>query len=78
MVSGSLTRCPTLSKNQGANLGSSQSATAVAAPNSASQASKCANTMPSASTVPRSVMKQAARMILPSSVLLKPVSTITA
>ena len=34
--------------------------------------------MPSASTVPRSLMKQAARMILPISVLLRPVSTMTA
>jgi hypothetical protein len=34
--------------------------------------------MPSAKTVPRSFTKQAARMILPISVLLKPVSTMTA
>ena len=33
---------------------------------------------PSAITVPRSLMKQAARMVLPYSVVLKPSSSITA
>ena len=33
---------------------------------------------PSATTVPRSVIKQAARMVLPYSVVLKPNSIITA
>ena len=38
---------------------------------------KGANTKPSVMTVPKSVMKQAARIVLPNSPLLKPYSIIT-
>ena len=51
---------------------------AITATNSSSQPLKLANSTPSASTVPKSVMKQAARISLPSSVLASPVSIMTA
>ena len=50
----------------------------MTAVNSASHTSKRANTTPNASTVPRSLTKQAARMTFPISVRLNPVSTMTA
>ncbi len=42
------------------------------------KALKFAKKTPSANTVPRSLTKHAAKMILPSSVSFRPVSTITA
>ena len=53
-------------------------AAAVTTTKTASSPLKCANSPPRASTVPRSVTKQAARIILPKSVRLSPVSIITA
>ena len=80
LVCGSLTRWPRLCSNiHGAIARDSiESTTAVTAPNREQPGRSEANTTPSASTVPRSLMKQAARMILPISVLLNPVSIITA
>ena len=46
--------------------------------NTRSQRLKSAKKAPSARTVPRSVTKQAARIIFPRLVRLRPVSTITA
>jgi hypothetical protein len=50
----------------------------VTTANTNSQILKCANNVPRPSTVPKSVMKHAARIILPIDVSLKPPSIITA
>jgi len=53
-------------------------ATAIATTNSSSSGLKSANNTPRASTVPRSVTKQAARIVLPRSWSDSPDSIITA
>ena len=78
LVSGSLIFAPTFEKNHAVTGGSFHSVTAVTITNATSHQSYSANSRPNARTVPRSVMKQAARMILPSSVALYPRSIITA
>ena len=78
-TSGSLTRvAPSRAMMNCVHFGMNQSTTQVTTMKTTSHTLKSANRMPSASTVPKSVMKQAASSILPSAVLLSPPSIITA
>ena len=78
-ISGSLTRLvPRRAMKKRVQVGIYQSMTHITATNTRSQTLKLANRMPRASTVPKSVMKQAARVILPSGVSPSPPSIITA
>lgn len=78
MISGSLTRPPTVRSTNRVRVGMNHIATAVTATNTASRQSRSANIPPSARTVPRSVTKQAARISLPISCRFSPDSIITA
>src|SRR5207247_3102193 len=60
------------------HLGMNHSTNTVTAINTSSQTLKLAKRPPSATTVPKSVMKHAARIILPIAVSLNPPSIITA
>src|SRR5439155_179825 len=77
--SGSLTRvAPKVAISSRVSRAMKRRATASAMANTRSQRLKSAKKAPSARTVPRSVTKQAARIIFPRLVRLRPVSTITA
>ena len=78
-TSGSLTRvAPRREMMYFVQVGMNQSTTDIITTNTTSQILKLANNPPRASTVPKSVMKHAARIILPKDVSLKPPSIITA
>ena len=70
-------RPPNFAKASGVILGRPTKAPASATTKSSVFQVKGAKTRPSVTTVPRSVMKQAARIVLPKSVRLKPYSIIT-
>ena len=71
---------PTRAQEKGdcVHLGMNHNTNTVTATKTSNQMLKLAKRPPSASTVPRSVMKQAARIILPIDVSLRPPSIITA
>ena len=68
-TSGSLTRVvPSFEMMNRVHVGINQSMTDITTTKTSSQMLKSANSVPSASTVPKSVMKHAARIVLPSGV----------
>src|SRR6266581_4510783 len=78
-TSGSLTRvAPSLAMMNLVHFGMNHSIADMTATKTSSQMLKSANNVPSAKTVPKSVMKHAARIILPIAVSLNPPSIITA
>ena len=79
LISGSLTRvAPMRATMNPVHLGMNQSITQVTMTNTRSQILKLAKIRPNASTVPRSLMKQAASIIFPNGVSHCRVSIMTA
>ena len=77
-VSSSEGRPPNFRKKRGVRYGSATKAIAATAAKATVRIVKGANSSPRAMTVPRSVMKHAARTVFPKSVLFSPNSSMTA
>src|ERR1700690_1138257 len=71
-------RLPYFLKNQGVTYGNTAKTTTLTTMNITVFMVKGAKIRPRAMTVPRSVIKQAARIVFPNSVLFRPSSSITA